>query len=98
MSNVYEIVTEKIIAQLESGVVPWSKPWTAQPPVNLVPQKEYRGLNTFLLGSQGYGSRYWLTFNQANKLGGHVKAGEKSSLVIFWNIGEEKLNAKTGKL
>jgi antirestriction protein ArdC len=98
MSNVYEIVTEKIIAQLESGVVPWSKPWTAQPPVNLVSQREYRGLNTFLLGSQGYGSRYWLTFNQANKLGGHVKKGEKSSLVIFWNIGEEKLNAKTGKL
>lgn len=89
--NIYEIVTDKIIKQLETGVAPWRKPWTAQPPINLISQKEYRGLNTFLLGSQGYGSRYWLTFNQAAKLGGHVKAGEKSSLVIFWNIGEEKI-------
>jgi len=99
MSNVYEIVTEKIIAQLESGVAPWSRPWRSEPPVNLVSQKAYRGLNIFLLGSQGLGSKYWLTFNQANKLGGHVKKGEKSSLVIFWNIGEEKtrVNPETGK-
>jgi len=97
--NVYEIVTEKIIAQLESGAAPWSKPWHSEPPVNLVSQKEYRGLNVFLLGSQGFGSKYWLTFNQAAKLGGHVKKGEKSSLVIFWNIGEEKtrVNPETGK-
>lgn len=99
MSNVYQIVTEKIIAQLESGVAPWSRPWHCEPPVNLVSQKEYRGLNVFLLGSQGFGSKYWLTFNQANKLGGHVKKGEKSSFVIFWNIGEEetRINPKTGK-
>jgi antirestriction protein ArdC len=68
-------------------------------PVNLVSGKAYRGINPFLLGSQGYGSRYWLTFNQAAKLGGHVKKGEKSSIVTFWNIGEEKIirNAETGK-
>jgi antirestriction protein ArdC len=96
--NVYDIVTEKIITQLESGVVPWSKPWTTKPPANLVSQKEYRGLNTFLLGSQGFASRYWLTYAQAVKLGGHVKKGEKSSLVIFWNIGEERtiVNHETG--
>ena len=75
--NVYDIVTEKIITQLESGVVPWSKPWTTKPPANLVSQKEYRGLNTFLLGSQGFASRYWLTYAQAVKLGGHVKKGER---------------------
>jgi antirestriction protein ArdC len=92
--HVYEIVTDKILKQLESGVAPWRKPWTSQPPMNLISQKEYRGLNTFLLGSQGYGSRYWLTFNQASKLGGHIKAGEKSSLVIFWNIGEETIRKK----
>ena len=97
-SNVYEIVTSKIVAQLESGVVPWSKPWSAKPPANLISQKEYRGLNTFLLGSQGFASRYWLTFNQAKKLGGTVRKGEKSSLVIFWNIGEERtiVNRETG--
>jgi antirestriction protein ArdC len=96
--NVYEIVTDKIIKQLENGVAPWRKPWRTEMPINLVSQKEYRGLNVFLLGSQGYGSKYWLTYNQAAKLGGNVKRGEKSSLVTFWNIGDEKLNPKTGKL
>jgi antirestriction protein ArdC len=91
MPNVYEIVTEQIIKQLESGVAPWRKPWRCEPPANLVSGKEYRGINPFLLASQGYGSRYWLTFNQAAKLGGHVKKGEHSSLVTFWNIGEEKI-------
>jgi antirestriction protein ArdC len=91
MPNVYEIITEKIIEQLQNGVAPWRKPWRCEPPANLVSGKEYRGINPFLLASQGYGSRYWLTFNQANKLGGHVKKGAKSSLVTFWNIGQEKI-------
>jgi antirestriction protein ArdC len=91
MSNVYEIVTEKIIQQLENGVAYWRKPWRTELPCNLLSQKPYRGLNVFLLGSQGYSSRYWLTFNQANKLGGKIKRGEKSSLVTFWNIGQEKM-------
>jgi antirestriction protein ArdC len=89
-SSVYSIVTEQILQQLKQGVVPWRKPWRAEPPCNLVSGKPYRGINPFLLASQGYGSRYWLTFNQASKLGGYVCKGEKSSIVTFWNIGEEK--------
>ena len=89
--NVYEIVTEQIIRQLEQRVAPWRKPWRTELPVNLVSGKPYRGLNVFLLGSQGYSSRYWLTFNQAAKLGGHIRKGERSSLVTFWHIGEEKI-------
>lgn len=65
MPSVYEILTEKIIKQLESGVAPWRKPWTCQTPTNLITQKEYRGLNVFTLASQGFPSRFWLTFNQA---------------------------------
>src|ERR1700726_191322 len=91
MSNVYEIVTQKVIEQLESGTAPWRRPWRAELPCNLVSGKEYRGLNVFLLGSRGYRSRYWVTFAQTNKLGGHVKKGEKSSTVIFWNVGREKI-------
>jgi len=96
--NVYEIVTEQVIKQLESGVAPWRKPWRTESPVNLISGKPYRGLNVFMLATQGYESRYWLTFNQANKLGGHVKKGAKSTVVVFWHVGEEKINAKTGKL
>jgi antirestriction protein ArdC len=90
MPSVYEIITEKIIKQLESGVAPWRKPWTCQAPANLITQKEYRGLNVFTLASQGFPSRFWLTFNQATKLGGRIRKGEKSSLVIFWNLGAER--------
>jgi antirestriction protein ArdC len=89
--SVYEIVTARILEQLASGVVPWHRPWSAELPCNLVSGKAYRGLNTFLLGSQGYASKYWLTFNQANKLGGHIRKGERSSLVTFWHIGQEKI-------
>src|ERR1700687_1505621 len=92
--SVYQIVTDQVIKQLEQGVAPWKKPWRCEPPCNLVSGKEYRGINPFLLASHGYGSRYWVTFNQANKLGGHIRKGEKSSIVTFWNIGEEKLIRK----
>jgi antirestriction protein ArdC len=96
-SSVYSIVTEQILKQLEAGVAPWRKPWRTEAPCNLVSGKEYRGINPFLLASQGYGSRYWLTFNQANKLGGHIRKGEKSSIVTFWHIGEEKMIRDTDR-
>jgi antirestriction protein ArdC len=96
--SVYSIVTEQVIKLLESGTVPWRRPWQTAPPCNLISQKEYRGINTFLLAASGMPSKYWLTYAQAAKLGGHVKAGEHGSTVVFWNIGEEKLNPSTGKL
>jgi antirestriction protein ArdC len=88
--SVYEIITDRIIKQLESGVAPWRKPWSAKLPVNLISQKSYRGLNVLTLASQGYPSRFWLTFNQANRLGGRIRKGEHSSPVIYWNVGEER--------
>ena len=88
--SVYQIVTEQIIKQLESGVAPWHKPWRTEPPCNLVSGQQYRGINVFLLATQGYGSRYWLTLNQANRLGGHIRKGERSSIVTFWKMGDEK--------
>jgi antirestriction protein ArdC len=86
--SVYQIVTEQVIKQLELGVAPWRKPWRTDVPMSLASLKPYRGLNVFLLASQGYASRYWLTFNQAAKLGGHVKKGEHGTIVSFWKIGE----------
>jgi antirestriction protein ArdC len=98
MSNTYEIVTEAIIKQLESGVAPWRKPWRTEMPANLASKKEYRGINVFLLASQGYGSRYWLTYRQAQTLGGSVRKGEHGSKVVFWKIDEyRKENKETGE-
>lgn len=87
--NVYEIVTKKVIEQLEKGVIPWHKPWKGSSlPRNLITGKPYRGINMFLLWQDQYPSRYWLTFNQIKNLGGHVKKGEKSSLVVFFKMLE----------
>ena len=98
MPNTHEIITSRMIELLEAGTAPWQKPWTSRAPVNLISQKPYRGLNVISLASQGYASEYWLTFNQCNRLGGKIRKGEHGSLVVFWSIGEEKINAKTGRL
>ncbi len=83
--SVYEIVTERLLEKLEQGTVPWHKPWAAGgAPRNLISGKEYRGVNVFLLGCQGFTSPYWLTFKQARSLGGSVRKGERATPVVFW--------------
>jgi antirestriction protein ArdC len=54
------------------------------PPANLITKKLYRGINVFLLAVRGYGSPYWLTFNQARQLGGNVRKGEHGAKIVFW--------------
>jgi antirestriction protein ArdC len=98
MPTVPEIITESILKQMEQGVAPWRKPWSTSIPRNLISKKPYRGLNVFLLATQGYGSPYWITFNQAKQLGAHVRQGEKSTLVSFWKCKEyAKKNRQTGE-
>ncbi len=84
--NVYETITARIMEQLERGTVPWQQPWnhTTSTPRNLMSQKAYRGINVWMLASAGYSSPYWLTYRQAQEIGGHVKKGEHGSPVVFW--------------
>lgn len=99
--NVFEIVTGQILSYLDNNVIPWKKPWTSKIrfPRNLVTDKLYRGINVWLLLASSYASPYWLTFNQAKDLGGTIKKGEKSSIVVFWNFKEvEEVNKDTGEL
>lgn len=75
---VYEMVTERMVAALEAGTVPWQQPWTGgSRPLNLVSGKPYRGVNILLLHlaamDGGYTSPYWLTFDQLKDLGGTLK-------------------------
>src|SRR5579885_2638321 len=89
--DVYQIVTDKIINLLESGVVPWRRPWTSTGlPRNLVSKKPYRGVNVFLLSASKYVSPFWLTMRQANELGGHIRKGEESTAIVFWKIDDVK--------
>jgi antirestriction protein ArdC len=97
--TVYEQITDRIIAMLEKGTVPWRKPWNVQTglPRNLVTKKAYRGINTFLLHAMSYESAYWLTFRQAQQLGGTVRKGEKACPVVFWKQLEVE-DKKTGEV
>src|SRR5258708_5746461 len=87
-TDTYQIVTDRIIAKLEAGTIPW-KHFASSPlaePKNLVSKKTYRGINHFLLNGSKYGSEFWLTYKQAQDLGGNVKKGEKSQFVVFWKF------------
>jgi len=89
--NVYEIVTEKIVKLLEQGIVPWRRPWTSTGlPRNLVSKKPYKGINYFLLSASKYVSPFWLTYRQATELGGYVRNGEESTVVVFWKVEDLK--------
>lgn len=82
--NVYELVTNRIIEQLENNIIPWEKPWsgTIDGAFNRVSKKPYSILNQMLLK---YDSEY-ASFKQWKDLGGHIRKGEKSEIVVFWKM------------
>ena len=80
----YEDVTTRILKQLEAGKVPWRKSWSSGLPKSLTTGSEYRGINILVLGCSEFTSRYWVTYRQAFKLGGHVRKGEKATPVVYW--------------
>lgn len=82
--DIYQQVTDRIIAQLEQGVVPWKSPYFSKVglPRNFASGRSYQGINVFLLGSLRFTSPYFLTFLQAKELGGNVRKGERGHLVI----------------
>lgn len=91
--NLYETITAKIVTALEDGVIPWAKPWDAVKygvHRNAATNRAYRGLNIMLLNlvamTQGYVDPRWLTFRNAETLGGNVRKGEKGVTVIFWKF------------
>ena len=90
-NKVYKIITDKIIAQLDAGVVPWRKPWntTAGAPANFISKKPYTGINPMLLHSAGYTCPHWVTFNHAKQWGGNVKKGEHGEMIIFFSVKEK---------
>lgn len=89
--DVYGIVTEKIIEQLDKGIIPWHQPWRdAGLPKNIISGKHYRGINLILLSMLGYEQNLFLTFKQVNDLGGKVKKDEHGHIVTFWKQPEKK--------
>lgn len=82
--DVYEMVTDRIIEQLERGVIPWKKPWggVIDGAYNRISKRPYSLLNQMLLQHSGE----YATFKQWSELGGHIRKGEKSEIVVFWKL------------
>ncbi len=94
-TDVYQRITDQIVAELEKGVRPWLKPWNAEHAAGRITRPlrasgiPYRGINVLMLWAaataQGFNAPLWLTYKQAQELGGQVRKGEKGSLVVYAN-------------
>jgi antirestriction protein ArdC len=93
-TSLYQEITDKIIAELEAGRVPWVQPWgTAaakaplEMPKNAASQRRYSGINVLILWGavieRGFAGQCWLTFRQALALDGNVRKGEKGTTVVY---------------
>lgn len=107
-ADVYERVTAQIVAELEKGERPWFRPWNAEHAAGRITRPlrangiPYRGINVVMLwGSaveQGFSAPLWLTYKQAQELGGQVRKGEKGSLVVYANtITRTETDEATGE-
>jgi antirestriction protein ArdC len=103
-TDIYTTVTNKILADLENGNLPWHKSWNGGDSLALPLRwngESYNGINIIMLWcssmAKGYKSRTWMTFKQALELGAAVRKGEKGSPVVYANaIMKNELNEKTG--
>lgn len=93
-ASLYQEITDKVIAELEAGRVPWVQPWRALTtkaslglPKNAATKRRYSGINVLILWTAvielGFSGQSWLTFRQALGLGGHVRKGEKGTTVVY---------------
>jgi antirestriction protein ArdC len=93
-TSLYDDITNKIIAELEAGRVPWVQPWgtaAAKAPLglprNAATGRTYSGINILLLWGavieHGFPAQSWLTFRQALSLGGNVRKGERGTTVVY---------------
>ncbi len=91
--DIYSRVTARIVAELEKGVRPWNKPWSAEHAAGRITRPlrhngiPYRGVNVLLLWGEamekGYAAPLWMTYKQSQELGAQVRKGEHGSLVVF---------------
>jgi len=90
--TLYAEVTDRIIAQLEAGRVPWVQPWDGSKlesglPRNAGTGRRYSGINVLILWGtlfeRGFGTQGWLTYKQAQALGGNVRKGETGTTICY---------------
>jgi len=88
--DIYQDITNRIIAELENGVIPWQCSW--HPPEwahrNMISQKPYKGINRILLSLSRYSTPFWLSARQIAKLHGSIRPHEIPTTVVFWKFFE----------
>ena len=85
-TDIYDIVTNRIIENLEKGCIPWIKPWHTENTLdkNIKTGNEYNGINRIILGMSGYQSNVWGSFKQWKDLGANVRKGETGTAIVFY--------------
>jgi antirestriction protein ArdC len=90
--SLYGEVTARVIAELEEGRLPWVQPWDSARcpctmPQNAVSGRVYSGINVLILWCEAverqFSSQRWLTYKQAEQAGGHVRRGEKGTVICY---------------
>ena len=101
-TDIYQVVTDSIIEALEMGVKPWVCPWKRNGMVSGIPSNfstgtAYSGMNIMLFwcraAKQGFQDSRWLTYKQAQELGGQVRKGETGTTGIFYKTLEKENEA-----
>lgn len=88
-NNIYQMVTDRIIAEMEKGIIPWQKPWNGgECCISHTTGKPYSWLNQLMLGGK---VGEWLTFKQCKAEGGNVRRGKKGCPVVFWSFNDKKV-------
>lgn len=94
--DLYQQVTDKIVAQIEAGALPWVKGWSTSGsmiPMNAVSERPYSGINVLLYWASlecGWSRPRFLTYKQATEAGGHVRKGEHGMRVYYFKQLEVK--------
>lgn len=93
--DLYQVVTDKLVAALEAGTPPWIRPWSGaleRVPLNALSRRPYRGINCVLLTLEaqmrGFSRNQWLTYRQAGELRAQVRGGERGTTVVFFKRHE----------
>lgn len=88
--DLYQSVTDRIVVQMETGVMPWQKAWSSAGsslPMNAISERPYSGINVVLFWmaqDAGYAKPRYVTFKQALGAGGNVRKGEHGTKVYYF--------------
>ena len=108
-ASLHDEVTRSIIREMESGVLPWERPWRSGGVIesarNAATGRCYTGVNTLLLWNavsrHGYACNRWMTFRQARAAAGGVRRKERGTRIVFasrYLPREERARVESGAI